>query len=237
MILPILALAQSNFTYSDSKGDLAIRARDGQGESLSDGYRFDLMGSVQISSKSRKFILQASRVQATIGKSEIDQSPNELKIAKATGGVRVVQTAAGKSSTLQSNSATYRIQGSGATVDAVGAVRILNSNQAKRETLTATGSSGTAVLNPKSARGIDRATLKGPVRVEIVQSGPASSTVVFTGGKMSMDGSTITLVGNVRALGSGASKFGNLSNVDSVTVQLNANGEMSRFKFKSGGTK
>jgi hypothetical protein len=237
LIIPAVAFAQANFTYSDSKGDLAIRARDGQGELVEDGYRFDLRGSVQISSRSRRVTIQAARVQARVGRTKGAQSPNELKSATASGGVKLVQTAPGKTSTLQSNSATYTAQGSGASVQASGLVKIVNADQSKRETLTATGSKGSALLNPSSTRGIDRATLEGPVKVTIVQSGPSGSQVVFTGGRMTLAGNTVTLEKNVKATGSGASRFGNLSNVDSVTVYLNEKGEMSRFSFKSGGSK
>jgi len=237
LIVPVLAIAQANFTYSDSKGDLAIRARDGQGELVADGYKFDLQGSVQISSRSRRVTIQAARVQARVGRTQGAQSPNELKSATASGGVKVIQSAPGKTSTLQSNSATYTAQGSGASVQATGLVKIVNSDQSKRETLTATGSKGSAVLNSNSARGIDRASLEGPVKVTIIQFGPAGSQVVFTGGRMTLAGNTITLDKNVKASGSGASRFGNLSNVDSVTVYLNDKGEMSRFSFKSGGPK
>jgi predicted transcriptional regulator len=233
--VPVLAWAQANFNYSDSTSDLAIRARDGQGELMADGYKFDLRGAVQITSRSRRVTIQAARVEAAVGRSAGAKSPNELRSAKATGGVKVIQTAPGKTSTLQANAATYAIQGAGASVQATGLVKIINSDQAKRETLTATGSKGTAVLNPKSARGLDRATLEGPVKVTLLQSGPAGSQVVFTGGRMTMSGDSITLSKNVKATGSGASRFGNLSNVDSVTVYLNEKGEMSRFTFKSGG--
>ena len=235
VILPALIVAQSVFSYSDAKGDLSIRAKDGQGALSTTGYEFDLMGSVTITSKQRQFVLTASRVKASIVKSAGSESPNELKKATASGGTRIVQTASGKSSRLQANTATYTTQGSGATVQASGSVRIVNIDQNKRETMTATGSSGTARLDPKSPRGISAATLNGPVRVEIVQSGGTASRVVFTGSKMTLSGSQVSLTGNVKASGAGASRFGNLSNVDSVTVTLNERGEFSRFTFRSGG--
>ena len=235
LILSALVAAQSVFTYSDLKGDLSIRSKDGQGTMLEDGYRFDLKGSVTVSSKSRRFTLQANQVQANIGKGASSTSPNELKTAKASGNVSITQTAPGKSSTLQSNSATYTAKGTKSLVQVTGSVRLKNTDAGKREVLTATGSSGSATLNPSSARGLEQATLNGPVKVEIIQSGTQASRVVFTGGKMTFAGSTVTLTGNVKATGSGASRFGNLSNVDSLTVHLNDKGEMTRFSFKSGG--
>jgi hypothetical protein len=189
---------------------------------------------VAISSKAKRFTLNAAQVRAVIGRSGSSTSPNELKSAKASGGVKVVQSAQRETSTLQSNSATYTVQGSGAVVQATGSVRLTNSSAAKRETLLATGSSGTAVLSPNSPRGIDRATLNGPVRVQVVQSGAGGSKVVFSGNKMTLNGNLVSLTGKVKATGSGASRFGDLSNVDSVTVTLNDKGEMTKFSFKSG---
>jgi hypothetical protein len=237
MMLTAYAVSQSVFTYSDSKGDLSIRAKDGQGILSSGGYEFDLKGSVSVSSKKRQFVLTAGRVKASIGKSAGSDSPNDLKRATASGGARIIQTASGRSSRLQSNTATYTAQGNGATVQANGAVRIVNVDQAKRETMTATGSRGTAKLDPNSPRGISSATLDGPVRVEIVQSAGTGSKVVFTGNRMNLSGNQVSLTGNVKASGAGASRFGNLSNVDSIVVTLNERGEFSRFTFRSGAGK
>jgi len=234
MILPLLSFSQSIFSYSDAKGDLSIRAKDGQGILSAGGYEFDLKGSVAISSKTRQLVLTASRVKASIGKSPGSDAPNELKKATASGGANIVQSASGKSSRLQAGTATYTVQGSGASVQASGSVRIVNVDSGKRETLTATGTSGTARLDSKSPRGISSATLNGPVRVEIVQSAGSASRVVFTGRKMTLSGNQVSLTGNVKASGAGASRFGNLSNVDSLTVTLNDRGEFSRFTFKSG---
>lgn len=235
LILSSLAVAQSVFTYADSTGDLAIRARDGQGTMLDTGYKFDLKGDVRISSRSRRFTLQAANVQATIRRGAGSNSPNELQSATASGGVTVVQSAGGSSSTMSSSTATYTAQGKGALVQAKGSVRLKNLNTAKKETLIATGSSASATLNPNSKRGMDRATLNGPVSVEVVQSSAQGSRVIFTGQKLVLAGDTVTLSGNVKASGAGASRFGNLSNVDSLVVQLNEKGEMTRFTFKSGG--
>lgn len=235
LVLPGLVFAQSNFNYSDAKGDLAIKAKDGAGAILKDGWKFDLKGNVTISSRTEKFNLQAPVVSATIVSAKGSTSPNQVKTATASGGVRLTQSSTGATSNLQSQTATYTSGTNSATVQARGAVRIQNVDNRKRETMVATGSSGTAVLNPKSKRGLDSAILNGPVRVEVVQSGTGSGKATFTGQKLTLRNNQITLTGNVKATGSGSSQFGNLSNVDSVVVDLNDNGEMTRFQFRSRG--
>lgn len=158
-----------------------------------------------------------------------------MEWAKATGKVRITQTSGTKSSTLNSNTATYTVQGKGGEVTASGAVRIQNLDGSKKQTVLATGSSGSATLNPDSERGIDQATLNGPVRVEIVQAGENGSRVVLTGRKLVMSGNTLTMTGGVTATGTGASQFGNVQGVDTLTARLNDNGEMTSVSFRSGG--
>ena len=235
IIAPSLLLAQSVFTYRDTKGDLSLKSRDGQGEMISNGYKFILRGAVSVTSKSRAFTLTADRVEATVSATKSGESPNDLRIAKATGKVKLVQSSAGQNSTLTANSVTYQPLGNQGKVEASGSVTIQNIDSAKRESMRATGSSGSATLDKTAQRGVRTAELKGPVRVDVVQSSKSNSKVVFTGGRLTLTGDTITLSGNVKASGSGASQFGNLSNVDSLTVYLNDKGEMSRFTFKSGG--
>jgi hypothetical protein len=235
ILLPALILAQSVFTYADAKGDLSVRAKDGQGEMLKDGYKFELRGDVNISSRKRKFTLAAPQVTAVVGKSNGAKSPDELRTAKASGGVRLTQAAQVRTSNLQARNATYTIKGSSAMVQANGSVRIQNVDSQKSETMIATGSSASAILDPKSKRGIDKATLNGPVRIEIVQSKGDRSRVVFTGNKLVLYKDTVTLTGNVKATGTGASQLGSFSNLQSVMVFLNDKGEMSHFKWNTGG--
>jgi lipopolysaccharide assembly outer membrane protein LptD (OstA) len=237
MILPVIILAQAGFSYSDDKGDLSLRARDGQGEMTANGYQFDLRGGVTITSTSRKFSVKADRVLATVAKGGQESSPNTLEKAVATGNVRIQQSVDGRSASLQSQSATYLAKGDAAEIQAKGMVRIQNIDSGKKETMLATGTSGTATLDPKSKRGISKATLAGPVRIELKQANSQGTTIVFTGNRLTLAGNTVALVGNVKATGSGASRFGNLSNVDSLTVELNDRGEMSRFRFKAGGSR
>lgn len=235
LILPSLIVAQSNFRYSDAKGDLSINARDGQGEITKEGWKFDLKGNVTISSRTERFTLSAPQVSAIVAATRGSSSPNQMKTARATGGVKVTQSTPSSTANLQAQTATYTAGTRTSTLQVQGSVRIQNIDTQKRETLVATGANGTAILNPNAKRGLDSATLNGPVRVEVLQAGSGGGKAVFTGQKLTMNQNQITLTGNVKATGSGSAQFGNLSNVDSVTVDLNDKGEMSRFRFRSGG--
>jgi len=235
MLLASLVLAQSVFTYSDTSRDLRIQAKDGQGTMVESGYRFELRGSVSIDSKKEQFSLRAGKIVADVVSGPIAGGPNQLKAATASLGVRFEQVSPTGSSVLTGSSATYTVQGVGGKLDAKGTVRIVNTNIVKKETLIASGSAITALLDKNSKRGLKSATLSGPVKIELDQAGGQTSRIVFTGRTLTLDGNTIRLSGNVKATGSSASRFGNLGNVDSVTVMLNDKGEMSSFKFRSGG--
>lgn len=236
MIIPGLAMAQSTFTFTGSKGDFSIRARDGKGEPIKDGWKFDLEGAVVITSRKDRFTLSAPKVTATVAAVQGSSSASQVKTARATGGVKVTQSTASSTANLQSQTATYTAGARTSTLLVQGSVRIQSIDTQKRETLVATGTSGTAILNPGAKRGMDSATLNGPVRVEIVQAGSSRGKAVFTGQRLTMNQNQVTLTGNVKATGTGSAQFGDLSNVDRVTVDLNDKGEMSRFRFQSGGT-
>ena len=235
MLLASLVLAQSVFTYSDTSRDLRIQAKDGQGTMVASGYRFELRGNVSIDSKKEKFTLRAGKIVADVVSGPFTGGPNQLKSATASLGIRFEQVSATGRSVLTGSSATYTVQGVGGKLDAKGSVKIVNTNVVKKETLIATGSSVTALLDKGAKRGLKSATLTGPVKIELEQAGGEASRIVFTGRTLTLDGNTIRLSGNVKATGSSASRFGNLGNVDSVTVVLNDRGEMSSFKFRSGG--
>ena len=234
MIIPGLVLAQSTFTFVGSKGDFAIRARDGKGAPVQGGWKFELEGSVVINSRKDRFTLSAPKVTAIVATTS-GGTASRVKSARATGGVNVTQTTPNSTANLQSQTATYTAGTRTSTLQIQGSVRIQNVDTQKRETLVATGASGTAILNPNSKRGMDSATLNGPVRVEIVQAGASGGKAIFTGQRLTMSQNQVTLSGNVKATGSGSAQFGDLSNVDRITVDLNDKGEMSRFRFQSGG--
>jgi hypothetical protein len=237
ILLSALVLAQSVFTYSDSQNDMMIRANNGMGTMTPAGWQFDLRGKVNLLSKKEKVSLTASQVKADIASGKDAKRASSIRRAVATGGVVIVQTAESQTAKLNSSTATYKALGAKGQVDARGAVRIETVNSQKKQTLVATGSSAIAILNKSSKKGIESATLNGPVRVQIVQSAGESSTIVFTGNKLTLAGNQVTLTGNVRASGQGAARFGNLGNVDSVVAMLNDKGELTSFKFRSGSGK
>lgn len=235
VILPSLILAQAGFSFRDSSGDLTGKARNGGFAPAGSGYEVRFDGQVALSSKSRGFSLASDKVTTRLAKAKGSDTATTLEWAKATGKVRITQTSGSKKSNLASSSATYTVRGKGGEVSASGSVRIENIDGSKRQTVVATGSSCTATLAPDSKRGIDKATLNGPVRIEIVQAGTGGSKVVLTGNKLVMNGNTLTLSGKVSATGTGASQFGNVSGVDTLVAQLNDNGEMKSANFRSGG--
>lgn len=235
MILPAILLAQAGFSFRDATGDLSGKARNGGFTPAGSGYEVRFDGAVSLSSKSRGFSLSSDNVITRLAKKNGSGTATSMEWAKATGRVKITQTSGSKSSTLNSNSATYTVRGKGGDVTASGSVRIQNLDGAKKQTVLATGSSGSATLNPDSKRGIDQATLNGPVRVEIVQAGEKGSRVILTGKKLVMNGNTMTMTGGVTATGSGASQFGNVQGVDTLIARLNDNGEMTSVSFRSGG--
>lgn len=237
-----LAAAQAVFNYSDGKGDLAIRARDAQGTAITDanskvtGYKFKLKGGAHISSKRQGFTLDANQITADAVTSKDSSSPNEIRSAQATGNVQLNQGAANVKSTMKCGNARYQAKGDTAKVTAGGGVTLTNFDSKAKQALTATGSNGTATLDKKASEGygLRDTTLTGSVRVEIKEEA-SDGVVVFTGDRLTIDAKKITLSGHVKGNGKAKSRFGSLSNVSSIVVNLNAKREMTSFSFKSGG--
>jgi len=229
----------SNFTFSDSKGDLAIVAKQGQGSMVGDGLHLDLRGSVRIASRKQSFVLTANRVVADAGPGKGSKAVDEIKKATATGGVKLVQSADNVSTNLQCAIANYRLAGDAAIVDCQGSVRIQNFDVAKQQAIVATGGSGTATLDKKAKEGfgLREATLTHSVKVDVLDSTTKGGHAIFTGDKLTMTPNRITLTGNVKAQGNGTARFANLGKVDSIVVNLNDRKEMTSFSFKSGGGK
>lgn len=243
-LLALIATAQSNFTYTDADRRLAVTAKEGQGSMITvkgelKGIHLELKGGVRISSSRQKFVLNANHVDADAVPGKGSKSPNEIQRALATGGVRFSQSANTRSTNLQCVTATYRTSGNAAIVDAKGSVRIQSFDSSKKQTMTATGGSGTATLDKdsKDGDGLREATLNGSVRVDVIDAAAKSAHLIFTGDKLTMKPRQIVLSGHAKFQGSQTGRFGNLGTVDSIVVNLNDRKEMTSFSFKSGGGK
>lgn len=239
LVAPVIVFAQGNFRYSDAKGDLAIKAVNGGGKPIPQGWKLDLVGNVSISSKRQNFTLNADKVTANILATKGSSSANEVKTSTATGKVRIVQKADQRSSNIRSNEAIYRSLGTSAQVDFRGAVYIESIDERKKQTLIATGTSGTATLDKtaKDTSGLRQAILNGPVQIEIDQVKFNGSTAFFKAAKLTLSPGKIVLSGNVSGTGRGANKIGDFFNMDTVTVILNERNEMKSFSFSSGKPK
>ncbi len=237
----ILVLGQSAFVYSDSKGDLTLHSNEGQGTMVKNGPKYDLKldlrGKVQIASRRQKFVLNADRVQAYAVPTKESKSPNEIRSATATGGVKFSQSADQRSSTIQCATAVYNANGDIAKLDARGSVRIQSFDAAKKQNLTAAGATGTATLdkNAKDGAGLREATLTTSVKVDIVDLSTKGGHAIFTGDRLTMTQKQIVLTGHVKAQGSVAERLGNIGGMQKLTVDLNDKKEMTGFSFSGGG--
>lgn len=233
-----IAFAQTIFNYSDSAGNLQVRAKDAQGSQIKGGYRFDLKGGASVVSKRQGMSLSANQITVEAVASKGSNSPDEVKNAKATGSVKFDQSAGARKTTLTCANANYKSLGETAQLDTSGGVTIQSFDSAKKESLNAKGASGTAMLDRKAEGGfgLRTATLTNGVRVEVIESGNQNSRVVFTGDKLTMDPNKITLTGHVKAQGKNSTGLGNLGNVDVLVINLKDQ-KMTSFSFRTGGGK
>ena len=136
--------------------------------------------------------------------------------ATATGNVKIVKTAVStkgiQTTEISGPKGEYIAGTSESTVKMIGATTIRSIDPSVRQTMTATGSSGVAYLEPKenvtSGNGLRRATLSGPTKVVFVQETTKEergSTITGTASQMLLENNgserKITLIGNVHVVG------------------------------------
>lgn len=230
ILLTALVVAQSGFSFYGKDNSLEVHSGKGKVLEVGQNYKLVLSNGVNLQKKDEKIVLTASQVTAMIVKDAGAKQPNTLRTAVATGKVKVVQTGQNVTANLQSNEATYtKGQGKQAIVQATGNVRLQHLDSGKRQTLLATGRSGSANLDPNSKRGISKALLNGPVRLEAVRASAKGSKWVFTGNKLTVDGNVAKLIGNAKMVGTGYEAEANV-----FTAFLNDSGEVVGFESSSG---
>ncbi|AIE85589.1 hypothetical protein [Fimbriimonas ginsengisoli] len=234
------------FQYSD--GSMTVLSTSGRAElGRGDAYHFFLKGAVSIASLAQGLTLTADTVtcDTALGANK----KTELRHAVATGGVHMVKTVTnkvGKQTTdITGTRADMQSAPNGSIVNLAGPVKIVSLDQVKRKTMTATGRSAVAVLEPGSksslSSGIRGATLQGPVHLVMVQSKAGTqgdSTLVADADRMEMKNlgkvPQVVLIGHVSGHGEGASRVGRFSGMTRATIQLNAQGEVTGFGTEAG---
>lgn len=240
----LVAFQGNVFRYTD--GNMTLHAGGGRAvQAASGAYTFYLSGNVDMTSIKDAVHLTADQITS---ETEIDKKgASQLKHAVATGHVhatKIVTNGAGKQTTdIVGSRADLKAQAAGSIVTVSGPVTIVNLNEKSKKTMTASGSSAIATLEPGTktsfSSGLRNATLSGPVRVRIVQSqiqGRGASTVVATGNRMDITYAgkepMIVLTGNVEVHGEGDSRMGHLSGRQ-LKIWLNKAGEVSRSEVEA----
>jgi len=146
---------------------------------------------------------------------------NLLSHASATTNVKIVKTVTAPSGTQTTEvlgpRADYLAGSIEGIVKIIGPTTIKNYDKAQAQSMTATGSSGIAYLDPgvrvASGSGLRHATLQGPVKVIFQQTATkteAASTITATASTMQIQNvgnqEIITLIGSVHILGPGDSE-------------------------------
>jgi len=237
--------ADRGFRYVDAAKNMIVLADGGRSEQTSAGtYDLTLKGLVSIDSLSQGLHLTSDKVLCQTAKAASNRM--DVKHAVATGKVHIVKTVTNKGAKeltdITCSKGDLQVATAGDIVALAGPVALRSENPAKRRTLTATGSSGTAVLEPQAKTqakdGIRTAHLAGPVKLTLVQPAqkdaadgkpPGEARVVATSDEMDISNTgtqrTIILRGHVKIEGEGSSQMGSFSGRQ-ATVILNAAGEV-----------
>lgn len=237
-----LAVGQGIYRYSDKSENLQIVAPGGVAwrALANDAFELTLSGGkskVTATSRTQGIQMTGGNIVATIGPDPAKKGQNRLQRARATGGTRTIKSANGQTSEIAGNTATYVAGVAESLLTLTGAVSLRNLDQQKRQSLAATGSSGIATLETgtqsKRSNGVRSATLAGPVRVTMIESGSRRATVVASANRMIYENTpgrpTITLTGNVKISGQGESNIGTFSNLSRAVLRLNDKNELVSF--------
>lgn len=204
-----------------------------------------LKGSVSLTSVSEGLDLRAGNVKTSIV-TNTRTKEEEIRTGQASGGVRLMKTVVNKKGTqvtvLTSATADYLARAVDALVTMRSAVKIVSTNEAKRQNMVAYGSSGTAVLVRSSKtdkNGLRTATLTGAVRIEILDRSDAKGqkTIIATGSRLEIDNTTkpmtAVLTGDVKFVGNNNPLAGTLKGIKWVQFKLNEQGESQSFLARS----
>lgn len=242
--------AQTRFRYTDPAKNVEVQANRARVDNASQQTsQLLVQGQVDITSRSQGLRIQANEVRCEIG--TVKANTKEIRKATATGSVKMSKTvtnARGRQLTeISGSKADMVADPKGSTVNMAGPVGIRSSDDRKRVNLSATGSSGIAILEPGSATGLTNglreATLAGPVKIDMLQAGRAGqkgeARAEAKANRMRLvarkDGSTLTLLGNVEIHGRGASDIGDTTGLSKAIFEFNAAGEVTRFSTEAGG--
>jgi len=249
------AFAQERFRYTDPSGNILVLATDAGMDNVNGTTtKLDLSGKVDITSASQGLHLTADHVTCIVAEVKAaaakSKAKKELQSATAKGNLHVTKTvsnANGKQTTdITGSEGQIDSKPAGSVVTLKGPVTLKNLDETKRSTMTATGSSAVATLEPgdksKLTNGLVAATLQGPVTMDLIETAAAGSSsgahANGTADRMEISrsgtGSTVRLTGHVEIHGSGGSRIGNASGLSSATFELNAAGEVRSFKMKAG---
>lgn len=231
------AAQTSRFTYRDRSGNLSVQAASGGMVRLPVGYRLSLQGLVTMSSKTQGLTMRARSVEADI----VGDSTLSLKSLTATGTVEITRSGGYRQTQLTGSKGTYQAGSSSDRVTMSGPVRLTTTDAAKRQTISATGANGSAVLaNAGALKGtLTTAKLVGSVKVTLLEFRPdgKQSKIIVTGNQMDVNNQgspTVVVSGHVAAAGEGASTLGSFTNLSKMTFQLNKTGEVVGFQSEAG---
>ena len=188
-------------------------------------YRF--RGNVSILSKAEGLNIQSDQLEL-----DAVMQPNTkaytVTHAIANNHVRILKTAVSATGTqtteISGPQGEYIVGTTESIVKMNGATTIKSIDPNLRQTMTATGSSGTAYLEPKgnvaSGNGLRRATLNGPTKIVFVQEATKAergSKITGTASQMLLENSgnqrKITLIGNVHVIGPDTDEVSNVNRV------------------------
>ncbi len=232
--------------FSDKSGEMTLANIDNWSTRLTspDTLHFRAMGNklsgtwtnLGIAVTSRSIEGDAKRIGSTLS----------LQKATLTGGVHVTVRRPKQIVDTDSSKANITSEGDQMVIHLEGGVVIDSRSLQTSETMHATGSSGNARITPTT--GLGRATLRGPVAVEMTRKDVKGITRITSHSdrldidKMT-DPATITLVGNVTLLGNDPVIAGDIRasravitlDANGQPVGMDAEGDPGVMKFKEKG--
>lgn len=234
------ALAQGPLHYVDASGNVKVTTTKFRISQVAPKLtQLHFVGGVRLQSISQGLELLADDVAADLVKSNAKTS--ELKKGIATGHAKLtksVMTPQGKQVTQIAGSRADLTKGADSDqVVIAGPVNLLSINPAQRRTLQASGSRGSAVLEPqaktKMNNGLRSAILDGNVIVDILQrpQNGSETRIHATSDRMTVNyvGSSpvLQLIGHVTMKSTGANSIGMINGTFSnVTFHLTKAGEV-----------
>lgn len=238
-LLAVTALAQSLFTYRDRSGTLVIKANSGSAtRQPGDNLKLILKGNpLTIDDKASGLTLSSSRATAMVAPGK--DVASRLRSVVTEGRTTAAQTQKNSKTTVSADKVTYSSKGESGKAVFTGNVVLTNQDTASRQTLKATGATGQTDFSLNNTKSRDlKAVLEGNVQTEIDDSGPNGPAKLHTSSNRmvlvySNRATTVTLTGNVRIDGQGASRFGQYTNLSRAVLTLDGKGHVVRFESEA----